>query len=385
MLSGIQNKAFPKAFLVLANGTVFEGSSFGAEEEGLGELCFNTSMTGYQEILTDPSYRSQLLTFSYPMIGNYGINKDDNESEKIQAAGLVVKEYVPCPSNFNSQMSLQSWLKEHKTPGIQGIDTRRLILILRNEGTQNGGIFTAEKYEPAMLEEVRNLPSMQGLDLVSLVAGGRSTQPYFFAEQKDRRFRLAVLDFGIKTSILELLSASGFAVKVFPAKTPFEELRHEKFDCYFLSNGPGDPEAVSYAIETVKGIVAEGKPVFGICLGHQLIALAMGYESFKLKFGHRGANQPVSQVSNKRVEITSQNHGFAIKENKGIDNSTGGMKTTHTNLNDGTIEGFYSRTLPIMCVQYHPEASPGPHDSRYLFDDFFQLVTKHYSEGTHTK
>ena len=311
------------------------------------------------------------------MIGNYGVNSAEDESPQVQAAGLIVKEYVPYASNFNSQMNLHDYLQKHKTPGLQGIDTRRLILLLRNEGAQNGGIFPAAKYNAAMLKEVRALPAMEGLDLI---ANASDAKPYYFGEQSGKRFRLAVLDFGIKRSILQILADSGFAVRVFPARTTFHELQAEDYDCYFLSNGPGDPGALDYAVTTAKAILASAKPVFGICLGHQLIGLARGRKRFKLKFGHRGANQPVQQVANGRVEITSQNHGFAIQKETQAQNVTkNDMSATHTNLNDNTIEGFYDPTIPMMCVQHHPEASPGPHDSRYLFREFFELVERHYS------
>ncbi len=345
-------------------------------------------MTGYQEIITDPSYRQQLIAFSYPMIGNYGIHYEESESEKIQAAAIIVKEYVAWPSNFNSQATLDEFLAKEKVPGIQGIDTRHLILTLRQEGAQNAGIFPGDRCTPAMLEEVRALPSMEGLDLASQAG---TSQVYAFGDQEASKFRLAVFDFGIKTSILSLLAENGFAITVFPARTSFEQVVQQNFDCYFLSNGPGDPAALSYAIELAKQLIAQGKPIFGICLGHQLIALAQGYQRFKLKFGHRGANQPVRQeapTNQKKVqegtqeqglrpvEITSQNHGFAITQLQRSQK----MKLTHINLNDKTVEGFCNQEDTLMCVQYHPEASPGPHDSRYLFQSFYQMVDRFYAK-----
>lgn len=360
-----------KAFLVLEGGAVFEGRSFGAEIDGLGEVCFNTSLSGYQEILTDPSYHRQIVTMTYPMIGNYGVNRSENESEKIRVAGLVVKEYVPEPSNFNSELSLGDFLKEAGVPGIQGLDTRRLVLQIRREGAQRGGIFIAPAYRPDMLEQVRALPSMEGLDLAREVTAQKA---YQFGQSAGKRFRVAVLDFGVKTNILRMLSEKGFDVHVFPATTPASELQAANFDCYFLSNGPGDPAPMTYAVDTVRALIAEGKPIFGICLGHQLIGLATGRTSFKLKFGHRGGNQPVKNYKTGRVEITSQNHGFAIS-----DQQTGSVDITHVNLNDQTVEGFADPDRPLMCVQYHPEAAPGPHDAAYLFDDFFTMVERYHA------
>lgn len=363
----------PSALLVLENGSVYSGTSFGYEVDCLGEVCFNTSMSGYQEILTDPSYSNQIVTLTYPMIGNYGVNPEENESARIQAAGLVVKEYVSIPSNYNSQMSLADFLKEHQIPGIQGLDTRQLVLEIRREGAMRGGIFyNRTEFSPEMLEQIKAFPSMEGRDL----ARGVSThQPYEFGEQANKRFRIAVMDYGVKTNILRLLDRSGFAVKVFPAGTQFNDLQQENFDGYFLSNGPGDPASMGYAVETVREILNEGKPVFGICLGHQLIGLAAGHKSHKLKFGHRGGNQPVRNDRTGRVEITSQNHGFVIDpEETAIQK---GVQVTHVNLNDNTVEGFRDQHKPLMCVQYHPEAAPGPHDAAYLFNDFFQMVDEY--------
>ena len=381
-----------KALLVLANGTVLEGRSFGHHNKAWGELCFNTAMTGYQEVLSDPSYRQQIVTFSYPMIGNYGVDPAESESERVQAAAVIVKEYVPHYSNFKAKQSLADFLKEHETPGLQAIDTRRLILMLRTEGAQNGAIFPAEKYHPDMLAEVRSLNAMEGLDLASMAG---TQQSYEFGEQEGKNFRVAVLDFGVKRSILRLLKENAFAVTVFPARTSFAELKARNFDCYFLSNGPGDPAALGYAIETVRALLREGKPIFGICLGHQLLGLARGHKRFKLKFGHRGVNQPVRQTASKGVEITSQNHGFAIHAHasqKAVigsaaaqsEDSVSSLQTSHTNLNDNTIEGFVSEEDFLMSVQYHPEASPGPHDSRYLFQNFFQMLTRYYAKNSKT-
>ena len=358
------------ALLVLASGKVFSAQSFAHPTKALGELCFNTSMTGYQEMLTDPSYKQQLLTLSYPMIGNYGINEEESESSRMQIAGLIVKEYVGKPSNYNSQKTLANFLIEHKKPAIQSLDTRSLIRLLREEGAQNGGIFPSDEYKQEMLEEVRAFSSMDGLDLAS-EAGTQSF--YIYGEQENKAYRLAVLDFGIKKSILKFLSQVGFAVNVFPAKTPICELQKGNFDAFFVSNGPGDPGALGYAIKNMQKLIEWGKPIFGICLGHQLLSLAQGASHFKLKYGHRGANQPVLREYSGKVEITSQNHGFAIEMG-----NISGMSLTHKNLNDNTVEGFQSDSnTPILSVQYHPEASPGPQDSRYLFHEFFKMVERH--------
>lgn len=356
------------AHLVLENGTVFRGRSFGYESDALGEVCFNTSMAGYQEILTDPSYCRQIITMTYPMIGNYGANQADMESARIQAAGLVVKEYVPQPSNFASEQSLSEFLNAFQTPAIEGIDTRKLTLMIRNEGAMRGGIFVGREYDANMLEAVRASAQMSGQDLAQVVTAPAA---YDFGAHAGKRFRVAVLDFGVKSNILRLLDAAGFAVRVYPATVRWEQLAADRPDAFFLSNGPGDPEPLAYAVETVRAIIASRRPLFGICLGHQLIGLAAGHKTYKLKFGHRGGNQPVKNQKTGRVEITSQNHGFAVAE--GPEQA---VHVTHINLNDRTIEGFESSEAPIMCVQYHPEASPGPHDAAYLFDDFFRMVER---------
>ncbi|MCB1142987.1 MAG: glutamine-hydrolyzing carbamoyl-phosphate synthase small subunit [Leptospiraceae bacterium] len=357
-----------KAYLVLENGMVFQGESFGYESPEIGEIVFNTSMSGYQEILTDPSYKKQIVTLTYPMIGNYGICPEDMESDKIQASGLIVKEYVDIPSNFRSKESLGSFLKRFKIPGISGIDTRKLTRLIRSEGAPNGGIFFGDSYSDSFLEEVKKFPGIQGMDLASVVTTEKS---YRFGESKANAPKLAVYDFGIKTNILKKLNEVGFDIQVFPAKTPAEDLLKSNFDAYFLSNGPGDPEPLDFAIQNTRQIISSGKPLFGICLGHQIIGLAMGKKTTKLKFGHRGGNQPVLNLLTKRVEITSQNHGFAVIEEKSKE-----MTTTHTNLNDQTNEGMSADGKPIMSVQYHPESSPGPHDSEYLFSDFYEMVKK---------
>lgn len=360
------------AVLVLENGSVFRGRSFGFESDSMGEACFNTSMSGYQEILTDPSYHRQIITMTYPMIGNYGIDPEVSESDRIYATGLIVKEYVDRPSNHTSQKTLSRFLIENRVPALDGIETRKLVLMLRNQGAQRSGIFMGE-YKPQMLDMVKSQKGMEGSDLASEVT---TKMPYFFGDQKNKKYRVAVLDFGVKKNILRLLDRSGFAVEVLPAGTSQEILLEKKFDCYFLSNGPGDPEPLTGPIGLVKAILAQGKPVFGICLGHQLLGLANGSRTYKLKFGHRGGNQPVKNFESGRVEITSQNHGFAVlKESEAIDR----VKISHINLNDNTVEGMKDVSRNILSVQYHPEACPGPHDSEYLFQEFYKMADDYYA------
>lgn len=354
-----------RAILVLENGRKFFGTSFGADAECLGEVCFNTSMTGYQEILTDPSYKKQIVCLTYPMIGNYGVARDAEQSARIQASGLIVKEYVSLPSNYASEGSLHEYMRAQNIPGIQGIDTRALVILLRTEGAMRGGIFVDQPDSPALLEKVRSIPSMNGLDLAKEVT---TNARYDFGTHAPGKFSIAVLDFGVKTGILRLLDQNGFNVTVFPATVDFSELKD--FDCYFLSNGPGDPEPVAYGVKSARQMIESNKPVFGICLGHQILGLATGRKTYKLKFGHRGGNQPVQNKANNRVEITAQNHGFAVEEDK-----SGGtaLALSHINLNDRTVEGF-SDEKRILSVQYHPEACPGPHDAEYLFREFYNMV-----------
>lgn len=354
-----------KIYLILEDGTRFEGNSFGYEEEGIGEVVFNTSMSGYQEVLTDPSYSGQIVAMTYPMIGNYGVNKEDVESDRVQVAGFVVKEYSKQYSNYRAVMSLSDYLKEAKIPAIEGIDTRMLTRHIRDKGALRGGIFLEEK---GAVDKLLAFPKMEGLDLASGVA---CTAPYDFNDDNSRP-RIAVFDFGVKTNILRILSSLGFSVRVYPGKTPLKTVIKDNARGVFMSNGPGDPDAIPYAPELVRDIVKEEIPCFGICLGHQLAALGLGGRTYKLKFGHRGANQPVMNMLTGRVEISSQNHGFAVDHDSIKDNPD--IEITHINLNDNTVEGLRHRKAPIFSVQYHPEASPGPHDSRYLFDSFRELV-----------
>ncbi len=357
-----------KAYLVLQNGVYFEGESFGSKESALGEVVFNTSMSGYQEILTDPSYTGQMIALTYPMVGSYGINPDDMESDKIQASALIVKEYVPKPSNFQSKETLHHFLERHGVPGIQGIDTRKLTRLLRTSGAMNGGIFVTDSYSDALLEKVKSAPSMVGQDLAKVVS---TKTKYSFGNHTKDKFNVAVFDFGVKRNILHLLDQAGFNVDVYPAQTEASTLINGKYDAFFLSNGPGDPEPLHYAINSAKKIMEAKKPLFGICLGHQIIGLALGKKTTKLKFGHRGANHPVRNTENGKIEITSQNHGFHV-----LAEDSNETPITRINLFDNTIAGIKRTGLPVMAVQYHPEASPGPHDSEYHFKEFYEMVKK---------
>lgn len=352
------------AILLLADGRIFEGKSFGYQGENTGEVCFNTGMTGYQEILTDPSYCKQIVTMTSPHIGNYGINEEDIESENIQVAGFVIKEETITPSNWRSTQSLGEYLKKNKIVGIKEIDTRSLTRHIRDKGAMNGIISSNDLDIQSLEKKLKEFPDMNGLDLAKDV----TTQKKYKWPGKGQ-YKVAVIDFGIKKNILRLLSDAGCELTVFPASIKAEDILSFEPDGVFLSNGPGDPLAVTYGIETVKKLLGK-VPLFGICLGHQILALALGASTFKLKFGHRGINHPVRNNEKNTVEITSQNHGFAVD----LDSLPPNVISTHINLNDNTSGGIRCTDIPAFSVQYHPESSPGPHDSRYLFNQFIEMM-----------
>jgi carbamoyl-phosphate synthase small subunit len=366
-----------KAILALENGMTFQGFAFGnTEVESRGEVVFNTAMTGYQEIMTDPSYKGQIMCFTYPHIGNYGVNTFDGESDSLQAEGIIVKEYVGNYSNFRATSSLGKWMEDNNKLGIEGIDTRMVVRILRNEGAMRGIISATETDADVLVARARSINSMEGLDLTARVTCSEkykwipTEEPFELpTAPKGKKFNVAAYDFGIKKNILRRLAANNCDVTVYPATTSASEVLASNPDGIFLSNGPGDPAATTYAIETIQQLVGK-KPIFGICLGHQLLGLAFGAQTYKLKFGHRGANHPVKNLVTGAIEISSQNHGFAVD----IDSLPSDLVPTHINLNDNTLSGFRHRELPIFSVQYHPEASPGPHDSDYLFRQFVDMM-----------
>jgi carbamoyl-phosphate synthase small subunit len=373
------------ALLVLEDGTAFRGRSFGARGTAPGEAVFNTALSGYQEVLTDPSYHGQIVTMTYPHIGNYGVNAEDAESHRVRVAGFVVREAVREHSNWRATGSLQDYLKAAKIVGIDDVDTRRLTRHIRSAGAMRAAISTDILDPDALRAEVLRSPEMTGLNLVDPVT---TPEPYRAADVVGSEpvplpdgtvVRVAAYDYGIKFNILRLLGEHGCDVTVFPAAHPAEDVLG--FDGVFLSNGPGDPAAVRVAIENAKRVLAANRPVFGICLGHQILGLALGGKTYKLKFGHRGINQPVKRHATATVEITSHNHGFAVDPASFDAGGDGSLETdfgrahvSHTNLNDGTCEGLRCLDVPAFGVQYHPEAAPGPHDARYLFDEFVRLM-----------
>ncbi len=369
-----------KAILLLEDGTVFEGTSFGAKGQKCGEVVFNTSMTGYQEILTDPSYKEQIITMTYPLIGNYGTNKADWESRKIFASGFVVKENCLYPSSWRNKDSLSDYLESNNVIGLEGIDTRKLVKHIRTEGAMRGIISSTDLDIGNLKKKLEDYPGLVGRDIVKDVTVKKSycwDKPVIDVlnthQQKfEKKYKVIAFDFGIKQNILRLLCSHGCDVTVVPAKTTAKEVLAKKPDGVFLSNGPGDPAPVTYAVDTVKSFLGK-VPIFGICLGHQILGLALGGKTYKLKFGHRGANHPVKNLQTGKIEITSQNHGFCVDigslKNKDIE-------LTHLNLNDNTVEGIRCKKLGAFSVQYHPEASPGPHDSSYLFEAFIGLMGK---------
>jgi carbamoyl-phosphate synthase small subunit len=369
------------AVLALADGTVFRGVSIGADTSASGEVVFNTAMTGYQEILTDPSYCRQIVTLTYPHIGNVGVNSEDVEADKINAAGLVIRELPVQASNFRMTQGLQAFLGEQGIPAIAGIDTRKLTRILREKGAQNGCLMAGEVDDNAALEKARAFPGLAGMDLAKVVS---CRKPYEWREtewvlgvgygQRTESLRHVVAyDFGVKRNILRKLASRGCRITVVPAQTTARDVLAFKPDGIFLSNGPGDPEPCDYAINAIRTLLDENMPLFGICLGHQLLGLASGARSIKMKFGHHGANHPVQDVDTGKVMITSQNHGFAVDSDSLPENA----RVTHKSLFDGSLQGFERRDKPAFCFQGHPEASPGPHDVDYLFDRFVTMIDQH--------
>jgi len=377
-------KSGNKACLALSDGTVFEGRSFGAAGETAGEVVFHTGMSGYQEILSDPSYRGQIVTMTYPQIGNTGINPEDMESDRVWVNGFVVREYIDRPSSFRSQMSLGDYLREQGVVGIEEVDTRSLTRRLRDRGSMTGIIAVGDHDPEELLAKARSTPGIVGRDLAREVTCERSYEFYEgtwrLGEGHPRppsepRFTVAALDFGIKKNILRMLGDRSCKVIVLPASTPAREILDREPDGLLLSNGPGDPEGVPYAFAAVREVMQERPrlPVFGICLGHQLLGLALGCKTIKLKFGHHGANHPVMDLRTREVAITSQNHNFAVPV-EWVQRPDSEVVMTHVNLNDQTCEGMRHRERPLMSVQYHPEASPGPHDAESLFDEFVEMM-----------
>jgi carbamoyl-phosphate synthase small subunit len=374
-----------KALLALEDGRIFPCRSFTGPGEANGEVVFNTSMTGYQEILTDPSYYGQMVTMTYPLIGNYGVCPEDIESDKIQVAAFIVKEYQDFPSNFRSRGTLADYLIKSHVLGIEDLDTRALTRHIRNSGAMRAIISTSDFDPDSLVQKAKQIPSMQGSDLVGKVT---TKKPYFWRYNqpdyidinkledpliwhfKGKKHSVIALDFGIKYNIIRCLEKAGCEVLVVPAKTDVKTIKNLKPDGIFLSNGPGDPEPVTYAVDTIKGLLGF-VPIFGICLGMQLLGIAMGGKTMKIKFGHRGGNQPVKNLSTNKVEITSQNHGFAVDLNTIGKNQ---CAMTHINLNEDSLEGLENDAIQVFAVQYHPEASPGPHDAAYLFNQFVKVI-----------
>jgi len=366
------------AYLLLEDGRRFDGSTLGASGTAFGEVVFNTCMTGYQEVLTDPSYTGQLVTMTYPLQGNYGVNREDLESPTPRAGGFIVREAARRPSNWRGEEGLGEYLERSGVPGIADVDTRALTRHIRSHGAMRGAIAPGDTDPEALLERIRSQPKMEGLDLACSAGAG---ERYEVAAVGEERFHVVSYDFGVKAHSPKLLSERGCRVTVLEGTVDLDTVRAEAPDGIFVSNGPGDPAAVESALDAIRVLAAEGVPIFGICLGHQLIARAFGAETYKLPFGHHGGNHPVRNLDTDTVEITSQNHGFAVRA--GEDGTIPGapdLRLTHVNLYDGTVEGVAHRALPVFSVQYHPEAAPGPHDSRYLFDRFIGLMESRAAE-----
>ena len=379
-----------RALLVLEDGKVFKGRSFTGHGEAVGEVVFNTSMSGYQEILTDPSYCGQMVTMTYPLIGNYGINDQDVESERIQVKALLVKEYQEYPSNWRSKRSLADYLKASHIPGVEGIDTRAVTRHIRLAGAMKAALSTVDLDRDSLAQKARQCPDMTGLDLVKEVTcqkpqlwqQGRSIElegdlDQFQWPEERKSWHVVAIDYGVKYNILRSLEARGCTILLVPATVDSDTINGLDPHGLFLSNGPGDPAAVTYAVDVIKEQIGK-RPIFGICLGHQLTGLALGGKTFKLKFGHRGGNQPVKDLGTGKVEITSQNHGFCVDMESLNDPD---IELSHINLNDNTLEGLIHKKLPLFSVQYHPEASPGPHDATYLFDRFIATMRKFYKDN----
>ena len=363
-------QAAGRAVLLLEDGTSWEGFGIGAGGTSIGEICFNTGMTGYQEIFTDPSYFGQIVVATHTHIGNYGIHKLENQSEGIKIAGLVCKNFSEIFSRFDATETIQQWFVKQGVTGIQGVDTRALVRHIRSKGAMNGIISNEITDEKALTQQLKGHPSMAGLELASKVSTSKSYQ----YGNITARYKVAVLDLGIKQHILDSLAFRNCNMQVFPYNTPFSEMQRFEPDGFFISNGPGDPSVMTQSIETVKNMIGSNKPIFGICLGHQLLALANGISTYKMKYGHRGINHPVKNLITGRCEITSQNHGFCVDDVQTKNNNA--IEITHINLNDKTIEGIKMKGKSVFSVQYHPESSPGPHDSRYLFDEFIGMMER---------
>lgn len=364
------------AILILEDGTVFQGSSYGKDGISTGEICFNTGMTGYQEIFTDPSYFGQIMVTTNAHIGNYGIRSQEQESGKIQISALVCKNFTNEFSRQRATGDIDSFFKDFNVPVISDIDTRALVRHIRSKGAMNALVACNASESIAFLKErLRSAPKMDGLELASKV----STESPYDLGKDDAEYKVAVMDYGTKRNILNCLVERGCKVKVFPARTDFDTVNAWGPDAFFISNGPGDPAPMDYAVTFARKVLELGIPLFGICLGHQILSLALGIPTYKMHHGHRGINHPVINLVSGKSEITSQNHGFGVSEDA-ISKKLDTVTVTHQNLNDGTVEGIRHKTLPAFSVQYHPESSPGPHDSRYLFDDFIELIKTHKNE-----